>query len=92
MSRLHTHVYFDARYPVSAAGIVAAEHELVRLKALHSAYADQPNITPAGKATSIKNTNQSSTSNEFSPRSPLPHSSLATGFLPHPAKAGSPSS
>lgn len=46
MSRLHTHVYFDARYPVSAAGIVAAEHELVRLKALHSAYADQPNITP----------------------------------------------
>jgi hypothetical protein len=46
MTRLRIHTDFETRYPASLAGLVAAEHELVRLTAMHAAYADQPNITP----------------------------------------------
>jgi hypothetical protein len=50
MGRLHAHTFFDAHYPPSAAGLVAAEHELVRLIAMQAAYAAQPGITPRWQA------------------------------------------
>jgi hypothetical protein len=37
---------FEPRYPATLAGLLAAEAELVRLTALHLAYATQPNVTP----------------------------------------------
>lgn len=37
---------FPLRYPATLAGLVAAEAELVRLTALHVAYAEQPDVTP----------------------------------------------
>jgi len=43
---LPPYVTFAVRYPVSQAGLAAANDELTRLIALYTAYRSQPDITP----------------------------------------------
>ena len=45
MSRFSSLTAFAPRCPATVAGLLAAEAELVRLTALHAAYAGQPNVT-----------------------------------------------
>ena len=45
MTRLDAFVVFPPRYAHTAEGLGAAEHELARLSATQTAYANQPNIT-----------------------------------------------
>ena len=45
MTRLDAFVVFPPRYARTPAGLGAAEQELARLTATHTAYANQPNIS-----------------------------------------------
>jgi hypothetical protein len=46
MTRLGALVAFPPHYAATAAGLVAAEEELARLTATHTAYAEQPDVSP----------------------------------------------